>query len=237
MSQASVYGDTLAKHYRAYRPPLHALILNRTLSADVTFATGVDVGCGTGYSTQALAEYCKHVHGIEPSQAMLSRALPTPDVTYQQGSAENIPLPDHSADIVTYAGVLYYADLRRAAAELCRICKNQARVLVYDFSVVFKPFIDLHGLRVEQPDNAYNHRCNFAGMAGFSDDEATVERIAFSVQPGQLAHLLLSEPHLYEAYMAHYDTQAPYEGLTKELLQVQDSFNVEADIFYTMYTM
>lgn len=232
---SSIYGSRLVMHYGAYRPPLHTLILKRSLPPNVVFTTGVDIGCGTGYSSRALAEFCTHVYGIDSSQSMLRQTLSDSAVTYMQGSAESIPTPESSADIVTYAGVLFYTDLERAATELRKICKKQAQVLVYDFSVVFDPFIAQYGLKVKKEDNGYNHQVNFAGVAGFSDDSATVERIAFSVLPGNLAHLLLSEPHLYKAYMQHYNTEEPYIALAEDLSRAQGSFNIEADIFYTTY--
>ena len=67
----------------------------------------VDVGCGTGKSTLALAEFAAGVVGVEPEPAM--RALAERALAEHRpgnagvvaGSAEAIPLPDESADVVT----------------------------------------------------------------------------------------------------------------------------------------
>ena len=224
MNLSHAYDDRLAEHYSAYRPPLHAKILERILPANARFIQGADMGCGTGYSSTALANYCDHVVGIEPSQAMLDQAKPQANITYLRGSAENIPLADHSADIITYAGALFYTDTDCAAQELRRIQRTPALVIVYDFSVIFEPFIAAHQLVIEPENTPYNHYYNFAGAAGFPDKAATVERLHFTVQPSQLAHLLLSEEHLYKAYIARYNHHEPYHLLKKELLTTQNSF-------------
>src|SRR5690625_1897326 len=160
MSLSHAYNDRLAEHYSAYRPPLHAKILERILPAKARFAKGADIGCGTGYSSIALANYCDHVVGIEPSQAMLDQAKPQRDISYLLGSAEDIPLADNSVDIITYAGTLFYTDVRRAAQSLCRIQRTPALVIVYDFSVIFEPFIDAHKLVIEPQNTSYNHYYN-----------------------------------------------------------------------------
>src|SRR5699024_11326965 len=73
ISNSTAYSDLLAYHYSAYRPPLHALILKRLLAPENSFQTGVDIGCGTGYSARALAPYCEHVYGVDPSQCARDR--------------------------------------------------------------------------------------------------------------------------------------------------------------------
>ena len=105
------YDETNAVHYAAYRPPLHQLILSRVLDAEDSYEFGLDIGCGTGHSAVALTHYCRHVVGIEPSKPMLERAAQATGVEYIRGSAESIPALDQTADLVTLAGSLSYADI------------------------------------------------------------------------------------------------------------------------------
>ena len=76
------YNQAVANHYSSYRPPIHKMILESVLSNEEVFSKGLDVGCGTGYSTVALAEYCLQVYGIDPSQSMLEEARPHEKITY-----------------------------------------------------------------------------------------------------------------------------------------------------------
>jgi len=70
------YNQEIARHYSADRPPLHPMILSYVLSKRRIFLISLDVGCGTGDSAIALAKYCEHVYGIEPSAAMFKEVMP-----------------------------------------------------------------------------------------------------------------------------------------------------------------
>jgi ubiquinone/menaquinone biosynthesis C-methylase UbiE len=63
----------------------------------------VDIGSGTGESSVALAETAAHVVGVEPEAAMraLLAARQLTNVSFVDGSADAIPLPDSSVDVVT----------------------------------------------------------------------------------------------------------------------------------------
>ena len=77
------YSKSIAQHYAAYRPPLHEVILTSFLNAKNRFDKGLDIGCGNGYSSIALAKWCDQVYGIEVSQKMLETAKKHPKVHYQ----------------------------------------------------------------------------------------------------------------------------------------------------------
>jgi SAM-dependent methyltransferase len=82
------YDSTAARHYAAFRPPLHGLILDRAIRPNESFQVGLDVGCGTGYSAVALAKYCDRVFGLDPSRSMLDAAQRHPRITYIHGSGD-----------------------------------------------------------------------------------------------------------------------------------------------------
>lgn len=123
----------LAEGYAQHRPPVHREILRLALSG--TYATAVDVGCGSGISTRALADFAPTRIGVEPSEAMVEagRAV-DPTAQFLVGPAEAIPLPDSSADLITAAGSLNYADLSRFFPEALRLLAPQGQLLIYDFS-------------------------------------------------------------------------------------------------------
>ena len=61
----------------------------------------LDLGSGTGRLTPGLAiEFQGRVYGVEPSDRMRAEAPAAPGVTYLKGSAEAIPLPEASIDVV-----------------------------------------------------------------------------------------------------------------------------------------
>lgn len=84
----------------------------------------VDVGAGTGKLTRALTAPGREVIAVEPSAGMreqFGRVLP--DVEMLMGTAEAIPLPDATADVVVFAQAWHWADPARAIPEAARVLR------------------------------------------------------------------------------------------------------------------
>lgn len=97
--------------------------------------TVLDLGAGTGRLTPALARtFGGPVHGVEPSERMREvavRSAAADGVTYLAGSAERIPLPDRSCDVVLMFYVVHHVqDRPAAAAEIARVLRPGGRVLI-----------------------------------------------------------------------------------------------------------
>jgi ubiquinone/menaquinone biosynthesis C-methylase UbiE len=84
----------------------------------------VDLGCGTGRFSELLAaHFGVQVIGVDPSEKMVDQARRKPAtgrVTYRQGSAEAIPLPDGCADLVFMSMIYHHLTDPRAVAHECR---------------------------------------------------------------------------------------------------------------------
>jgi ubiquinone/menaquinone biosynthesis C-methylase UbiE len=84
----------------------------------------LDLGAGTGKLTRQLVPVAESVVAVEPDddmRAMLERVLP--DVESHAGSAEAIPLPDASVDVVTVGQAFHWFDLEAALAEMHRVLR------------------------------------------------------------------------------------------------------------------
>jgi ubiquinone/menaquinone biosynthesis C-methylase UbiE len=97
--------------------------------------TVLDLGSGTGRFTPDLAAtFGGPVTGVEPSVRMRAAAeanAADPAVTYLAGTAEAIPLPDASCDLVLLFLVLHHVrDRDAAAAEIARVLRPGGRVLI-----------------------------------------------------------------------------------------------------------
>jgi SAM-dependent methyltransferase len=82
----------------------------------------VDLGAGTGKLTETLIRLGAEVTAVEPDPGMLGelrRELPS--VRSLAGSAEDIPLPDGSADAVLAGQAFHWFDLGRAMPEMARV--------------------------------------------------------------------------------------------------------------------
>ena len=82
--------------------------------------TVVDVGAGTGKLTRLLPTTRAHVIAVEPVAEMRAKLT---GVQALDGTAEEIPLPDGSADVITVAQAFHWFDHERALPELHRVLK------------------------------------------------------------------------------------------------------------------
>src|SRR5580693_3800446 len=133
---ASVYdSERLAAAYARDRPPIHEQILGAArLGRQADLA--LDIGCGAGLSTAALAPLTRRAIGLEPISTMLThRRTVAPHASFVMGQAERLPFAAGSFDLVTAAGSLNYADLPSALAEIARVLTRDGTFLLYDFSV------------------------------------------------------------------------------------------------------
>lgn len=98
--------------------------------------TVLDLGSGTGRFSDAIAEaFGGPVYGVEPSARMREVAVaahPHPAVTYLDGRAEAVPLPDNSCDLAVMFLVLHHIEHRALGVkELARVLRPGARLCVH----------------------------------------------------------------------------------------------------------
>ena len=96
----------------------------------------LDVGCGTGALCAAIADHCSpsSVSAVEPSAGFLktARARHGHHVTFQQGSAPDIPLADSSIDVTVCGLVLnFIPDGRAGLATMARVTRPAGTIAAY----------------------------------------------------------------------------------------------------------
>ncbi|MCC3271759.1 class I SAM-dependent methyltransferase [Arthrobacter zhangbolii] len=97
----------------------------------------LDLGCGTGFWLPRYAELAASVIGVEPDPELLAAARARPGgASVLQGSAEHIPLPDHSVDLV-HARFAYFFpspqnDCSAGLAEVQRVLRPGGSLVVID---------------------------------------------------------------------------------------------------------
>lgn len=116
------------------RPFHHPRSLARilTMVGDPEIQRALDIACGTGMSTVALAAHAPTVVGVDVSPEMLGAARRAPGAHYLLGNAEEMPFADASFDAATCCSGVHWFDQPRFFAELKRVLRPGGWVGLYD---------------------------------------------------------------------------------------------------------
>lgn len=121
-----------ADAYDRARPPYPDEVVDWLL--DGVAGPVVDVGAGTGKLTAALAARRDGVVAVEPDAGMRSLLTRIPGIDTRAGSAEDLPLDDGTASLVTMAQAWHWVDVPRASAELAKVLGRPGRLgLVWNY--------------------------------------------------------------------------------------------------------
>jgi len=92
----------------------------------------LDIACGTGMSTVALAAHAGTVVGVDVSPEMLGSARRAPGAHYLLGNAERMPFTDRSFGAATCCSGIHWFDQAGFFAELRRVLHAKAWIGLYD---------------------------------------------------------------------------------------------------------
>ncbi len=102
-------------------------------SGSLPLSTILDLGCGTGRFSDALATWFRAtVIGVDPSRKMLDQAQGKPTkatVQYVRGAAEALPLADGSCDLIFMSMVFHHFTDPGAVARECRRLLPDGRIV------------------------------------------------------------------------------------------------------------
>jgi len=95
----------------------------------------VDIGCGTGLSTQAWKNNADLVIGIEPSPDMISvaRKKPLANVKFIQAFSDQTTLESHMADVVICSQSFHWMEPKATLKEINRILKSGGIFATIDY--------------------------------------------------------------------------------------------------------
>jgi trans-aconitate methyltransferase len=97
--------------------------------------TWIDIGCGTGQLSRQIAYKCNPSHhiGIDTADGFLTQAKKhVPSAEFRVSDAQNVDLPDGSADYAVSGLVLnFIPDKAKALSEMARIVRPEGTVALY----------------------------------------------------------------------------------------------------------
>jgi SAM-dependent methyltransferase len=105
------------------------------------FKAALDAGCGEGRFCRALKERHIHFAGIDPARQLIERARELdPLGDYRLASAEELPFPDESFDLViSYLTLIDIADFRQALREMTRVLRPDGTLLIANLNSFITP--------------------------------------------------------------------------------------------------
>jgi len=130
--------ERIAAGYASARPAVHRQLVTHLaahLDRHWPVAVALDVGCGAGGSTAALAPLARRRLGIDPFLVMVAaaRSAAAGAELFSVGTAEQLPVRDGSIDLIGAAGSLNFADLDAFAVEAARVAAPEGLLVVTDY--------------------------------------------------------------------------------------------------------
>lgn len=125
----------MAAGYARWRPPVHPRVIELARPWLGGVRRALDVGCGAGLSTRALAPVAAEVVGLEPAAGMLAASADlAPGAHFVVAEAEALPFAPASFDLLAAAGSLNWVAPERFYPEALRVLAPHGRLFVYDYS-------------------------------------------------------------------------------------------------------
>jgi len=129
--------------YAQYRPTYPEEIYKYLATIAPGNSLAWDCGTGNGQAAVGLANYFDKVFATDASAEQISRAYPHPKVEYHVAPAENISLPDSTADLVTVAVAIHWFHFDEFYREVKRVSKPNGTLAVWTYNLTeISPEID-----------------------------------------------------------------------------------------------
>jgi SAM-dependent methyltransferase len=165
----------------------------------------LDLAAGTGKLTRLLVPTGARVVAVEPVEAM--RSLLT-GVAVLVGTAEAIPLPDASVDVVTVAQAFHWFEPAAALAEIDRVLRPGGRLgLIWNERDESVPWVDELGRIFDwQVERPYDKDVDWVGVLDASDrfDPASHRRLGWEQELDEDG---LVDRVLSTSYVATWDAE------------------------------
>lgn len=130
-----------AKSYAQYRPTYPGTVYKTLIdyykvSLD-EFGLALDIGCGSGQSTEPLKQYFDRVIGVDISDNQIKHAKEKHvGIEFRVGPAEELSfLDDGCVDLITVAQAMHWLNHERFYKEVDRVLKPAGVVALYGYGV------------------------------------------------------------------------------------------------------
>lgn len=192
----------------------------------------LDLGCGAGHLSFAVAPHVRSVTALDLSADMLrvvtqeAQARRLDNIRTRQGVAEKPPFPEHSFDYVcTRYSAHHWANVPRALSEMRRVLKVDGQVIIIDVVAPSTPLLDTYLQTIELLRDL-SHVRNYS-----KDNWSTyLANAGFQIDAFVTWNLRLE----FQSWVARMRTPAERVAVIQELLlgapeEVREHLKIEAD--------
>ncbi|MBS0985919.1 class I SAM-dependent methyltransferase [Acetobacter thailandicus] len=144
--------DAGGGNYARFRPEYPLELVRFLAEIAPAHARAVDVGCGNGQLSALLATKFDEVVGLDPSADQIAHVTLHRHIRYLCAPAEALPLPDHSADLITAAQAAHWFNLTAFYSEVRRVATDGAVIALISYGV-----LQLDGLLGKRFDRFYRN--------------------------------------------------------------------------------
>ena len=123
MSDVTQLFGERASGYASFRPTYPAQLFDWLLSKSPQAQCVLDIGCGSGQASQALAERFVQVIACDSSEQQLREVQPHPGIQLMVTDARRLPLAAQSCDLITVAQALHWFADPTFFSEVCRVLR------------------------------------------------------------------------------------------------------------------
>lgn len=119
-----------AQYRRGYPEDVYKIIRERLPDREID---ALDVGCGTGVVTYMLATFCHSVIGTDKEEKMIEVAKENAPENCQffVASAEALPFPDLSFDLIVVAQAFHWFDHEKTIKEFHRLIRPNSLIVIF----------------------------------------------------------------------------------------------------------
>ena len=126
--------ESEAVRYQKYRPQYHHIpfnIIRNYVGKD--FESSLDVACGTGHSTFALAGLSQKTVGCDLSEAMLNEARKNFEIEFLQAGAEDLPFENSNFDLLNISMGFHWVEQGKFLKEAKRVLKKNGYLSIDNY--------------------------------------------------------------------------------------------------------
>jgi ubiquinone/menaquinone biosynthesis C-methylase UbiE len=203
----------------------------------------LDVGCGAGHLSFALAPAVAKVIALDPAPAMLATVRQTaasrglPQIETLAGSAEALPFAAASFDLVcTRYSAHHWFDVPQSLAEMRRVLKPSGFILVIDLLGDVQPLVDTHLQSIELLRDTSHVRDRSSTEWRALLTQAGFDRVEHSSWPTRLEFMpwigRMRTPEALVTAIRMLQSNAPAEVQSALALEADGSFTARTGLFW-----